>query len=1806
MSRRTGTQIYTWKERALSLLLCAVMLLGMAPVLTPRASAAHWADTYLDQLVDWGVMRADQTGNPDAPVTRADFAAIINRAYGYTETGPIPFTDVAVTDWFYDDICIAYTAGYMAGTSDTTASPNEQLTREMAVCILGRNMMMKETPGESLAFSDGRDVSSWARGLVKTAVDNYIVSGYPDNTFGPQDAISKGQMAALVTQCVGQPLNRSGTYSLGGVFGNVTITSPDVTLRDTTISGDLFISGGVGLGGVKLENVKVLGRIIVSSSGESESGDASVVMRNVEAQEMLVDNMRNKTVTVRADGITEIANTIVRTSAYLEDNNTDDKGLMNISLEGSGGVRLDLAGRIKNVVNKTPGSTVLVAKGTVQKLTVDEAAVNSGVQLDRNTEVKELNLDVATNVTGQGDIKKLNINAAGSTVTMLPDDIYIRPGLNANVGGEVIDSAAADEISKEPHILSGYPVASDVAPTGFQGLFAGNKKGTIYWGVSSITDGSIDAEALIKPPSYGSLAVTGGSVATPSANTEVTAQVTGLTTGGNYYLSAVLVDSQSRRSPVKVISFTTPDSTVPAFAQGYPYMSLVTDTMAQAVVMPTKSCKMYYAVLPRNAQAPTPAELKAASVIGNLGYGVVDVVKNTERVINLSSRLEELKDYTAYFWLVDANGVNSSAVVAVQFTTVDMTPPEFVTHPHVSGQPQANAVPMSAALNENGTIFWAVVTSGEDYPKPDPNNPDSNEDGGRRAKLDSDYAKLQVSSGMNAIARGQTNATADTPVTFNVTGLQPETAYDLYYLAQDTAGNYTITVYKLQGGIHTLDTSGPIASQRFTEYSGMDDTKEPMNDTDIILEFNEIVCPESALGMDFLTMYQETIDMTVSQDERDKAKENFVTALRDCITMKQQIMGTGWQDVNVKGDDGVGENDWVIDYTTAVVTNEEGKMQIRFPGEASVGKDKAGLKLASGSTYRFELTRLTDNSTNRNKITPRTVLDNAESSAAGHNVPQFTVVFAEVFLAQISVSPEQYPLGIVESNKTVAEGGKKPNDYGNYKIDFSFRMIPNATSTVEDDKSYDLLLWTDKTMQYDLYYRVIDRATEKPVTNDRVKKDDPSSPFKYPMPHANDLTPDDHGWVMLGNSGDIYTDGKTLFRKSLHAWFNGCDQSSFPAVNTLDDTNTVYYEFAVSIRKLGTSGSAANPATWSGNVSYYVDVASSHSGLLYNLSLSNDEGRWDTFVENGLNRNGGYAIGKADNPDDPKRLAMTTPFTDSRQPVFANRAPIFKTAETSVSMQLTLDRPGTIYYAIAEADITGQELPDESDWVPAITTKIDVEAKGNVPAYTGDIRPSYIPDGGESAAAMGKVTVTQPDKGDIYDPTYWAGAIDCIVGSVEYRGVGTQPETVDNLKPNRTYYALFVITGSAREPSEIHIYKFKTSPVIKPKITINSTTSGVSLMTDINSNMEYLVYSTSDAAKIKLLTDSFNNPKYLAKADSLPNAYQRKMVPPDPPNGADGTPKPPVEKDFTVLDALQQYYVYQTASNPGGATQNPDAYFPVDGTGSYTYYNNYSVFDIYASEELKATVGNWIRSGGLPVGSSGVSWTEKSDAVIELTGGRPLSQALQKVRPGGIYVILAVSQNRNAEEDADPAAIDTFKAFSPVQITDPEPPELVDATNMGISRDKNGKYSGKLLLAFDKILWIGPKDTLKPLDDNNVGSVISANDITVSKVNNSADAETASIELTFNGEGPSATIQGGILKNEGGIPAVRQLTVTIEPRTTTTEANLQRTTFCVVVRWRTDENDQEGKEFELPIVLGNGATVSFGGNTPGTGGGTTP
>lgn len=1586
MFHKDGNRRRTWKGRAFSLFLSAALLLGSVPGLVLPASA-HWADSYLDQLVDWGVMRADQISNPDTPLTRAEFMAIINRAYGYQEMGEMPFTDVAKSDWFYDDVAIAYNAGYMKGTSKTTASPNARLTREQAICILGRNMMLKETPGEDLAFSDSRDISGWARGMVKTAVNNYIVTGYPDDSFRPKSNITKGQMAVLVTQCVGTPVNASGTYELGDVSGNVTVTSPNVTLRNTTVSGDLYVSGGVGLGGIKLENVNVLGRIVVSGTGESENGSASVIMRNVNANELLVDNMRKKYVTVRADGITEIPRTIVRTNAYLEDNNTDDKGLLNISLEGTSGTRLDLAGRIKNVVDKTPDSFIQVAKGTVQSITVDEAATNSVIQINRNTEVKELNLDVAANVNGEGDVGKLNINAPGSTVTMLPDEIYIRPGITGNVNGVVMDSAAAEESSLDPRLLSGYPAASDVAPTGFRADFAGNKKGTVYWAVSDIADGSIGAEDLISPPSYGSKAVRGGSVGVPAGDTVGSTQISGLTVGGSYYLSAVLVDGRGERSPVKVISFTTPDNTVPAFAQGYPYMSLVSNTMAQVTVMPTKTCKLYYAVLLRGAPAPTASELRSASVTGNLGYGIVDVVKNTERVINVSNRLQELKDYTLYLWLTDADGVNSSAVVPVQFRTVDRTAPEFDPDPDPDAAVEENtSVRLTAGLNEQGTIYWVAVPKGRAYPPVNPGSDpidkdnimsgadildkdgnvtgwDPNAGTPVSSRLTSEYAKNQVKNHRGSVtAFGSVPVpNADTEVNIDVRNLKEATAYDFYYVAQDQANNFSKEVKKIT--IKTKDTVGPVVTQYFRDTTRGEAVTVPRSSDEVVLKFNEDIKVGGSESLLDLYNNKKTTDLKKTLDA------NFKLYYID-------DRGTPVP-VGAKTTDGKENKTWV-DYSKAVVRKVDDGIEV------ALDPAKGAVKLVSGEEYYFELAKITDLSDNPPKdMTAEAVLRWNTIERTEHVLPKFTVAPASVKLSepsvnQISVAPEW----VANPNETTpinsqgkVNGGKKQGtgtDAGKElaRMDGRFYVDPESTSEMGDTYYYDIVLFSEKAMDYDVYYRVLDPKDSysplglKPATASRAET-------KYFDDYRlrTDDKPDSEGWAYLGNvksrkTGRNDRDVSGLNRDAARPNNADSTKAYTASIDNLKLLKTlgqdVRYEFAISVTKLGDSTKYEN---WGDRFNVHVGVIAGAQRNVENVIKTG------SVTEETITAQPGISV-----ISDPFHITMDFDQFEAA-PVFTE-GPEFEgcyayseedgTPYPTATIKFGLNNPGTLYYYIAPKP--KNEDPD-SKLDPTLRST-SITMKKDITTGTGDSATTLIAEGTEIKSGA------KPDSGNTEDKSWtdllWRavsaqtglkapGKLDSD-GDQEYYKVNAPGKTAiatqdtetwlsyartdkktetmtlnwnpEEMEEGKEYFIYIVLaSNNSDKMSNVYIYNFISGVAERPKLLVNQNLREFTVDTDelgtpyVEADLRWRIFHKSDA-------DTKLNTTFTINISGQPAKY------------------PDVS---TILDALT-------------TTFNSDLYYGSNYSGTRTYgpsNNGLSVFDVLASDTDRLMVQNLLigRSG---------------------------------------------------------------------------------------------------------------------------------------------------------------------------------------------------------------------------------------------------
>lgn len=112
------------------------------------------------------------------------------------EQGPFPFTDVPETAWYYDSVVYVYTHGLMNGTGPTTFQPNAPTTRGMVVTILYR---MEGSP-EAASWSPFGDVdpNAYYAAPVAWAAWNGIVNGYSATTFGPQDRVTREQLAAIL------------------------------------------------------------------------------------------------------------------------------------------------------------------------------------------------------------------------------------------------------------------------------------------------------------------------------------------------------------------------------------------------------------------------------------------------------------------------------------------------------------------------------------------------------------------------------------------------------------------------------------------------------------------------------------------------------------------------------------------------------------------------------------------------------------------------------------------------------------------------------------------------------------------------------------------------------------------------------------------------------------------------------------------------------------------------------------------------------------------------------------------------------------------------------------------------------------------------------------------------------------------------------------------------------------------------------------------------------------------------------------------------------------------------------------------------------------------------------------------------------------------------------------------------------------------------------------------------------------------------------------------------------------------------
>ncbi len=176
----------------------------------------HWSYTAFGPVMKAGLFTGDTAGTlrPDAPITRAEMAALIYRAWKgdpqvMIEDHPeaaAPFSDVSADAWYYDEVEALRKAGILRGNELGQCLPETNITREDAVLMLMRIQYTDEEmnsvdidrtiAASGVTPADLAKVSAYAKSAVALALGN-LIKGDTNNCINPKNSITRAETATI-------------------------------------------------------------------------------------------------------------------------------------------------------------------------------------------------------------------------------------------------------------------------------------------------------------------------------------------------------------------------------------------------------------------------------------------------------------------------------------------------------------------------------------------------------------------------------------------------------------------------------------------------------------------------------------------------------------------------------------------------------------------------------------------------------------------------------------------------------------------------------------------------------------------------------------------------------------------------------------------------------------------------------------------------------------------------------------------------------------------------------------------------------------------------------------------------------------------------------------------------------------------------------------------------------------------------------------------------------------------------------------------------------------------------------------------------------------------------------------------------------------------------------------------------------------------------------------------------------------------------------------------------------------------------
>ncbi|MBE9006858.1 S-layer homology domain-containing protein [Fortiea sp. LEGE XX443] len=207
-----------WQSKTAVLMALSITAGTVAPFMAATPSFAqttftdvssnYWASQFIQELSQRGVIAGFPDGSfrPEEAVTRAQFAAMVNKAFQKAQQRQaIRFVDVPSNYWASSAIQQAYTIGFLSGYPGNRFEPNQAIPRQQVLVSLANGLEYAPINTDSTLqyFNDASGIASYARSPIAAATEKQIVVNYPNVKFlNPTATATRAQVAAFIYQAL--------------------------------------------------------------------------------------------------------------------------------------------------------------------------------------------------------------------------------------------------------------------------------------------------------------------------------------------------------------------------------------------------------------------------------------------------------------------------------------------------------------------------------------------------------------------------------------------------------------------------------------------------------------------------------------------------------------------------------------------------------------------------------------------------------------------------------------------------------------------------------------------------------------------------------------------------------------------------------------------------------------------------------------------------------------------------------------------------------------------------------------------------------------------------------------------------------------------------------------------------------------------------------------------------------------------------------------------------------------------------------------------------------------------------------------------------------------------------------------------------------------------------------------------------------------------------------------------------------------------------------------------------------------------